>query len=255
MSALKVRITEKDEAYIAEFSSFLVNQVGATKTEDPLVFELPNDSNATDLYHGLKLVGEDASSFEDDFSDVYHWLQNYTGSFSFYISLKNQLSSKGSLSPKQIDSVVQAMAREQSSEVNTTAKNNEPAQILPIREYSIKPGQVIVVGKWIAKQIAEKAGYSRPHYVFEVLEVEAETEKAFKMKVKLSAEKTIYCGVCGIKLTNAESIAIGIGPICADKSGIDYRMGALKSLEDKLRVTVLVSTWIPKKSIKEPKLI
>jgi hypothetical protein len=203
MTSLKAKITEQDQNYITEFSLYLVQSVGAIQTADPLVFELPEGSDATERYHGLELVSSNQETIEQNFS----------------------------LNKLKIIAPIQ--------------------EIKPIQStYSLNPGDIIVVGKWIAKKIAEKSGYSRPHYAFEIMEVEAETEKAFRLKVKLSAYKTVYCGVCGIKLTNPESIAIGIGPICADKSGISYEFGALDSLAEKLRVTTIVSTWLPKSSIK-----
>jgi len=250
MSTLKAQITEKDQAYVSEFSHFLIETVGAIPTADPLVFELPDDSKATELYHGLELLDQaPTNAYLEESSYLYNWLQNYTGNVRFYLSLKSQLESKGSLSEKQVKSVREAILQEKTSQVESAEVAHQPTPVQQVREFSIKPGQIIVVGKWMAKQIAEKSGYSRPHYVFEVMEVEAETEKAYKMKVKLSAQRTIYCGVCGTKLTNSQSIAIGIGPICADKSGISYEMGALNSLADKLQVTVVVSTWIPNQNL------
>jgi hypothetical protein len=191
MTTLMAKITEQDQNYISEFSLFLVKSVGAVQTADPLIFELPDGSDATERYHGLELV---------------------------------------------IPITESAM----SDKLKVIAPLQSPIIIKPVSNYGLKPGDVIIVGKWIANQIATKSGYTRPHYAFEVVAIEAETDKAFKLKVKLSAQKTVYCGVCGIKLTNPESVTIGIGPICAEKSGINYELGALGSL----------STWLPKSSIK-----
>src|SRR6202012_2076670 len=117
--------------------------------------------------------------------------------------------------------------------------------------FSLKPGTVVVISKGLANKIATQAGYSRAHRALDIIEVEGETEKAYRVRVRLSARKTTHCGICGLVLENKDSIAAGIGPVCAENYGIPYGQGSLEALNEKLSTTVEVLTWIPKRSIKE----
>ena len=146
---------------------------------------------------------------------------------------------KGKLTDPQILSVEKAILRDDARAVQKTTQ-----------EFSIKVGEVVILAKWLGKQIAEQAGYARPHFAMEVVEVLGETHAAFHLKLRLSAQKTSYCGCCGLKLTDPQSVAIGIGPICADNAGISHGDLSLTELADKLKVTGEVTSWMPKKAVK-----
>jgi len=115
----------------------------------------------------------------------------------------------------------------------------------------IKQGMTIVISKWKAKEIAEAAGFTRPHFAMDVLKVERETERAIQLTMRLSAQRTTHCGVCGIRLTNPESVTAGIGPICAEKSGVSFSGTSLAELSEALKTTREVTSWLPKSAIKE----
>lgn len=229
-------VTETDQKFVDGIAPLLL-EAGALATENPTRFKA-SEELARDLclsYHGLRI--DESEAFKENFKDVVDWLENYTGNFPFYLSLKGQLTQKGSLSEKQVESVKKAIARD-----------NRPA---PVREYSIAPGTSIRVGKYFARQIAAQAGMTDPHFVFDVIQVLGETEKAYKLLLKMSARRTTHCSICGIKLSNKASILAGVGPICADKWGIPYGEESLGKLEAKIKDTVSVETWIPKSVIKE----
>ena len=162
------------------------------------------------------------------------WLEAYNGTSKFYLSLKSQLESKHFLSPAQLGKVTEALARESHQQ-----------------QFSLIPGQVIHVSKWAAHKIAQEAGLTRPHYSLKVIRVISETERAIRAEVRLTASRTSYCCVCGLKLTNPESILTGIGPICSERSGVSFGGASLKELEEKLLTTKNVMTWIPKQSIQD----
>jgi hypothetical protein len=235
---MKYAITEKDPGFIRDFGAFLIT-LGCTKLDDT-TYESQIDLDLSD-FHGIGPVLEDGADFhaEHPFLAEMDWLQKYTGNFAFLLSLKAQLARKGDLSDAQWVGVAKCMARETQS-----------ATPAPARVYSIKAGQVLVVGKWIAKKIANEAGLTKPHYTMEVTEVHGETERAVFVTVKLSAQRTSHCGCCGKSLTDPNSIAAGIGPICADKWGVSFGGSSLVELAEALKVTVPVKTWIPKVSIK-----
>lgn len=234
-----LKVTEADKQYLKEFGAWIQENFGAKPTQDETVFEV-SDTFDCDQYHGTEEHSPNAPTFEEEFADVVAWLRSYNGTFPFYLSLKAQLEKNGKLSPKQVDAVVRAMERDHAK-----------AEAQANRTYSIAPGAVIVVGKWLAKEIAIKAGYPRAHHVLEVVEVLGETDRAYQLKVKLSAQRTSRCGVCGLTLTNPESVRDGIGPICAEKSELPSR--DLVALAEKFKLMCLVDvvTWVPKASIKE----
>lgn len=173
-------------------------------------------------------------STEKEYAPQAAWLRAYKGYSSFYESLQRQLAQNGGLSPRQWECVS-----------NAIAKANEPK---PERVFSLAVGTTLIVSKFFARIIGEKTGLTRPHFAIEILGVEAETEKAYKVTAKLSAQRTAHCCVCGKRLTNPNSVAAGIGPIC----GGFYEVDNLEALAEKLRsVEATVDMWIPKSQIKE----
>ena len=44
--------------------------------------------------------------------------------------------------------------------------------------------------------------------------------------------ETGQCGICGRRLDNADSIRLGIGPVCAEKIGAGYLLGLIKNTAD-----------------------
>lgn len=235
-----IRIVETDSAWVESFSAWIVACHGAKPTDKPLTFELP-DTFDLDAYHGIEAAN--APSWAETHADAIAWLNGYTGDFPFYVSLKTQLQRNGRLSDKQLDAVYRAIERD--------AARAMPKPVpVAARTYSLKSGAVIVVSRWIAAKLSREIGRKIPHYTFEVLETLNETDKAYQVKVKLSAMKTSRCGICGLTLTNAASIAHGIGPICAEKYGFSFNSNSLSELAASLE-TVSVVTWIPKAAIKE----
>ena len=164
------------------------------------------------------------------------FLEAYTGNSSFIESLKRQFAQMGGLSWRQW------------SALEETRKRSEMAAALPARTYSLAAGETLIVSKFLAHKIGQQTGLTRPHFAIEVLAVSGESEKAYKIKAKLSAQRTSHCCVCGKELTNPASVAAGIGPIC----GGYYEVENLEQLAEKLRtVEAVVDMWIPKSQIKE----
>ena len=181
---------------------------------------------------------------EQQNQEVFAWLEAYSGNFDFLLSLKTQLVVKGYLSDKQLAAAERCMQREKQPKLELV----KPAA--PV--FSIKPGQVLEVNKGFARKIAEKNGSSKTFFNFEVLEVKAETAKAFLIRTKASAKVTSHCCVCGRTLTDPASILSGIGPICADNNGIPYGDVEVTkaALEEVATREVEVETWIPKSTVK-----
>ena len=163
------------------------------------------------------------------------FLKVYNGNSDFIHSLKNQYLYKGYLSEKQIACLRKFMT---------------PTQ--QVREYSLKVGDKVVLSKSTAMRVSEHIGGDFTHRGFEVLGVHAETERAILLDLKFTATKTVSCCVCGIKLSTDISRSIGIGPVCAEKHGIPYKLDSLGLLQAKLDTYEgAKKVWVPKWAIKE----
>lgn len=165
------------------------------------------------------------------------WLRTYSGNFDFYLSLKRQLEENGGLSENQWNCVVRAIE-----------KQNAPK---PVRTFSLAAGTVLTVSKFLGYIIGRHYGLNRPHFAIEVLEVQAETERAYKVRCRISAHRTSFCSVCGKSLSNPVSVVNGIGPICADRYGVSTteELQAMFATEYKAELEL----WVPKSQIKERK--
>ncbi len=241
----QIRIVEQTPGFAQSLAHMLMDG-GAVQTSDPNVFEAEDDiaDQLATTYHGirLELVGNVSFMAAKENQEVIAWLNNYEGTFEFYNSLKQQLETRQTLSPKQVDAVRRAIARD---------SNQKQVSAKPTVVENDLTGKVIIVTKKFAKEIAAKAGLAHPHYAMEVLSVEAETAKAYKLNVRMTAFKTGRCSCCGLTLTDPQSVAIGIGPECADKRGIPHGDLSIELLEGQLSATQTVNTWIPKYAIKE----
>lgn len=178
---------------------------------------------------------------EQQNQEVFQWLENYTGTFEFLLSLKTQLLVKGYLSDKQISAAERCMQNA-----------SKPKLEVVKPEFSVKNGQVLEVKKSFAQKIAESHDSSVTFFNFEVLEVKAETHRAVLIKTRASAKVTSHCTVCGRTLTDPASIMSGIGPVCAEKHGIPYgSLEATKAHMEHLAIKQAeFETWIPKSVIK-----
>lgn len=177
--------------------------------------------------------------WEQENADVIEWLKAYKGDFSFYLSVRSQYEKRGELSEKQVESIRKAIQRD------TEKATSKP---MIVKEFSIKAGQSLMLTKFWANKIGKEAGLNRAHFLVEVVDVIAETQKAYQLTIKMSSKRTSHCSVCGRTLTDAYSVTNGVGPICAKKYGV----GNAEDLNTKLQlVSTNVTTWLPKMAIKQ----
>lgn len=228
--------------------------------------------------------GGTVTAFQTAHPGVVQWLTNYRGAFPFYLSLKEQYERRGDLTERQIESVYKAIERDggtpiqavspiytalkvvreaQAENINdpramlamidAAIKMHAPKVVAPKRAFTLAVGEVVRVSKFIARKIGHEAGLNRAHFLLEVVEVHDETAKAYKLKVRMSAQRSNRCCVCGLELTNPESVQNGIGPECGDGYKLDWKSDrpALEQLAEKLRVASVVDLWLPKSVIKE----
>lgn len=181
--------------------------------------------------------------WREQFPQEAAFIEAYTGTSSFFQSLKAQFERSGYLTEKQTACITREVSRNQSPTPNNATK--------PVTQsFTLKVGQEIILSKGIAEKFTPHA-FNGVHMGFKVVAVERETERAYLATLELAAIRTRHCCVCGITLTNPESIAIGIGPICAERHGIDHAMGTMDMLANRLRGYAPISGWLPKVSIKE----
>lgn len=265
-----LRVTEADRTYLQNLKAYLMGHGAKAVEGDERLLDLGGTELNGDDYHGCtthaerpaaptvvrpvespRLPNPDATfTLDQEYAAERAWLAAYSGNFEFYLSLRDQLTRRGSLSPKQWECLSRAVERDGGAAKALAAHPVAMPASAP-KAYSIAVGTIIVVGRYKAKQLAEQAGLVRPHFAFEVLKVEAETERAYKLTLKCTAQRTTYCSVCGLHLTNPESVTNGIGPICAENWGLSGGSGSLEELAAKLMVSRAVSAWIPKAAIKD----
>lgn len=183
--------------------------------------------------------------FADQNKDVVNFLKIYSGSFDFLLSLKEQYLKNGKLSPKQLDAARKIMQR-QADTKQDLAKN----------VYSVYTvGSLFYVSKNIAKQMSQKFGMSFNYRRIEVIECVRETEKAVLLTFRYTPKFSKICNVCGLHLDNERSVATGIGPICAEKLGLDQydkklAKEIISDVESKLQLIGQKQEWFPKRSLR-----
>lgn len=161
---------------------------------------------------------------------------------SFFNSLHSQYLAKGFLSENQIKCVLNAIDRE-----------NNPKPQDP-EAFTIKAGEVIRISKGFAKAFAQTNGFKTTLFNLEVVAVDRETPKAWRVKVKGSGIANGYCCACGLMLTDPISIQNNIGPVCAGRLGVSradnllMREIAMAALEREVTTDFV---WIPKSVVKE----
>lgn len=208
----------------------LLQDDGFDLTDDETVMSAPTPEalkKAVKSYEGVAEVEPSDSPF----SEAVEHIRNYTGNFEFFNSLKRQLQEKGFLSDNQVNAVVRCLEKQK-----------------PTQEPIILSEAVITVSRWCARNLAMAAGLKSAHFNFRVFKILRETGKAYHLELQATGKPTGRCCICGLTLTNDDSIKLGIGPICLEKVGFtDW--GALdRELQEK---SVAFSAWVPKRSIKE----
>jgi hypothetical protein len=80
---------------------------------------------------------------------------------------------------------------------------------------AIVVGDVITVNKMMAIKIGLQTKTGKKFHNVEILEIIDSKPWAITARVVTCYKKVAHCGICSLKLTDPESIALGIGPVCA----------------------------------------
>jgi hypothetical protein len=181
----------------------------------------------------------------------YQWLVAATWS-SFYQDLLGKARKYGSLSEKQLACVVSGWAKQQVRDAERNAARDANAPVIDLTKInglfdtakgnglkkprlvcgslrlSLAPLNGANAGCTYVKDQGEYAGKitaegkffavrtARAEIAGELQEIAKDPLNAFKVHGQVTGS----CSCCGRELTNKDSIALGIGPICADKWGL-----------------------------------
>lgn len=167
----------------------------------------------------------------------------------FYRSLLTQYERNGRLSDKQIACIQKALDKKIQVVDAATLEAKTP-------DFSLKTGQIIEVKAFVARRL--KADLNMEYFFrnLEVMEVLAETPRAYQVKVKFVSKIVTSCHICGAELDTDVSRATGIGPVCAKRIGL--QRPTLATAQETLKaidalcssVGTLGPVWVPKSQIK-----
>lgn len=173
------------------------------------------------------------------------WIDRSSG-FDFAVSLRRQIENGRTLSEKQLAAVDRCMASDR-SRVSTRSQAQAPVELgtaihdalkvsglkwpklrvhglvfSPAPAYGKNPGSVYVksTGDVYYGRIDPQGRFlASGDATDEVKALVARVAADPAAEAALHGKETGRCSCCGLELTNPESIALGIGPICREKWG------------------------------------
>jgi len=168
----------------------------------------------------------------------------YNGDSTFVQDLKSKYLTYRTLSDKQIQKGAEAVNRE-------VQKNSQVDLNLKL------VGNTIKLGRKIAEGIKENKNIDFFPILVDVTEVMTMSNKAFKLKAKLTKENGGICRCCGKTLTDYMSQITGIGPVCAKYVGVEHPKSVSEVEKFKADMSKKIDEigefefWIPKRQIVE----
>lgn len=175
--------------------------------------------------------------------EVIKEVQNYEGTNNFMNSLKKGLKKYGTLTENQSAAAIRVIEG---------ARRHEQSQ----KRIDIKlVGDTIKIGRKIALGIKEEYGLDFHPILVDVTAVTAMTDRALRVKGKLTKENGGVCRCCGKTLTDEMSQVTGIGPVCAKYVGVEHpksKNDVKKFKEDmsnKIDEIGEFEFWIPKRAV------
>ena len=170
-------------------------------------------------------------------------VQNYKGTNSFIIKMKDTISKYNRLTPKQEEVVIGIFQKEQNER---TIQMNWPTE-----------GESIILGRKIGQQLKETYGLEFNPTLIDISRLLAVSPKAVKFSGKMTVKRGNICMCCGRELTDEFSMLTKMGKTCAkhmkveyikDKSEVErFRNDYLKRVEE----IGEMEFWVPKSQIKK----
>jgi hypothetical protein len=175
--------------------------------------------------------------------EVIKEVQNYEGTNNFMNSLKRGLKKYGSLTENQAAAAIRVIEG---------ARRHEQSQ----KRIDIKlVGDTIKIGRKIALGIKEEYGLDFHPILVDVTAVTAMTDRALRLKGKLTKENGGVCRCCGKTLTDEMSQVTGIGPVCAKYVGVEHPKSKndvekfKEDMSNKIDEIGEFEFWIPKRAV------
>ena len=175
--------------------------------------------------------------------EVIKEVQNYEGTNNFMNSLKRGLKKFGSLTENQAAAAIRV--------IEGTRRHEQSQKRIDIKLV----GDTIKIGRKIALGIKEEYGLDFHPILVDVTAVTAMTDRALRVKGKLTKENGGVCRCCGKTLTDEMSQVTGIGPVCAKYVGVEHpksKNDVKKFKEDmskKIDEIGEFEFWIPKRAV------
>lgn len=138
------------------------------------------------------------------------WLLNYQGTFPFYLSLRQQFESRGTLSDKQIEALTRAVQRDEKPSVDRAT---------PTETRTLRAGDGLEIRAWLARSIAAEFNHELAFRNLRITAVHRETAMAWQVSFRYVSKICNNCHLCGKELDTEISRACGVGPTCAKKLG------------------------------------
>ena len=170
-------------------------------------------------------------------------VQNYTGESAFINKMKDVVSKKGNLSPKQEEVVINILHKEASER---TIRMNWPT-----------PGETIIIGRKIGQQLKETYELEFNPTLLDITKLLGVSPKAVKFAGKMTIKRGKICTSCMRDLTDEFSMLTGMGKTCAGHMKVPYIKDASEAArfrEDYLRRVEEIGEmefWVPKNQIKK----
>ena len=175
--------------------------------------------------------------------EVIKEVQNYEGTNNFMNSLKRGLKKYGTLTENQSAAAIRV--------IEGTRRHEQSQKRIDIKLV----GDTIKIGRKIALGIKEEYGLDFHPILVDVTAVTAMTDRALRIKGKLTKENGGVCRCCGKTLTDEMSQVTGIGPVCAKYVGVEHpksKNDVKKFKEDmsnKIDEIGEFEFWIPKRAV------
>jgi hypothetical protein len=200
-------------------------------------------------------------------------VQNYQGTNSFVLKMKEVIKKWGNLTPNQITAVEKALSSSQNFNVDELPENmkviatydgpnnfvNEIKTKLTIygvltdkqvdaamnfiqKEREDKkvhnmriptPGETIKVGRAIGQKLKETYSLKFNPIILDITKILGFTNKAVKFSGKMTVKRGDVCCVCARTLTDELSMLSGVGKLCSAHVGVPYLTN--KSQSEKYR--------------------
>ena len=167
----------------------------------------------------------------------------YKGANTFVLDIKSKFEKYGTLTTNQINAANKTISKEE----NPTKKFDVNINIV---------GETVLLKRKTGEGLKIKHGLKFNPMLIDVTEIVTISEKAVKLKGKLTKKMGGVCKCCARTLTDDFSKLTGYGKICANNMGVQYIKDKSEvarfneDMEKKIEEIGEMEFWVPKSQIK-----